>query len=88
VALALTEDFRHFERCGLIMQPDDKDAALLPRRIDGHFALLHRPMADTGAHIWISFSPDLPELGGPQADAVCPQGWVVGCEQGRTLRRR
>src|SRR6188472_2020066 len=30
VALALTEDFRNFERLGLIMQPDDKDAAVLP----------------------------------------------------------
>jgi len=64
VALALTEDFRSFERYGLIMQPDDKDAALLPRRIDGNFALLHRPMTDTGAHIWISFSPDLHNWGG------------------------
>src|SRR5256886_4389944 len=63
VALALTADFRTFERCGLIMQPDDKDAALLPRRIDGNFALIHRPMADSGAHIWISFSPDLRNWG-------------------------
>ena len=38
VALALTEDFRHFERCGVVMQPDDKDAALLPRQIGGRFA--------------------------------------------------
>ena len=59
VALALTKDFRTFERLGLAMQPEDKDAALLPRRIDGSFALLHRPMAATGAHIWMSFSPDL-----------------------------
>src|ERR1700716_1196525 len=44
VALALTDDFRRFERFGVIMQPDDKDAALLPRRIDGSFALLHRPV--------------------------------------------
>jgi len=64
VALALTDDFRRFERYGLIMQPDDKDAALLPRRIDGQFALLHRPMTDSGAHIWISFSPDLRNWGG------------------------
>ena len=64
VALALTEDFRDFERCGLVMQPDDKDAALLPRRINGSFALLHRPMTDRGAHIWISFSPDLRNWGG------------------------
>jgi predicted GH43/DUF377 family glycosyl hydrolase len=63
VALALTEDFRSFERCGLVMQPDDKDAALLPRRIDGNFALIHRPMADSGAHVWISFSPDLRHWG-------------------------
>jgi predicted GH43/DUF377 family glycosyl hydrolase len=63
VALALTEDFRRFERFGLIMQPDDKDAALMPRRIEGSFALLHRPMTDQGAHIWMSFSPDLRNWG-------------------------
>src|SRR6188768_3460707 len=64
VALALTEDFRSFERLGLIMQPDDKDAAVLPRRIDGSFALIHRPMHDSGAHVWISYSPDLRNWGG------------------------
>ena len=64
VALALTEDFRSFERLGLVMQPDDKDAALLPRRIDGSFALIHRPMTDSGAHVWISYSPDLRNWGG------------------------
>jgi len=64
VSLALTEDFVHFERCGLVMQPDDKDAALLPRRIDGMFALVHRPIADSGAHVWISYSPDLRSWGG------------------------
>jgi predicted GH43/DUF377 family glycosyl hydrolase len=63
VALALTEDFRRFERFGLVMQPDDKDAALLPRRIDGSFVLLHRPMADSGAHVWMSSSPDLRNWG-------------------------
>jgi predicted GH43/DUF377 family glycosyl hydrolase len=64
VALALTHDFKTFERLGLVMQPDDKDAALLPRKIGGSFALVHRPIADTGAHIWISFSPDLTNWGG------------------------
>jgi len=59
VALALTKDFRAFERLGLVMQPEDKDAALLPRRIEGSWALMHRPMVATGAHIWMSFSPDL-----------------------------
>ena len=63
VALALTEDFKTFERCGLVMQPDDKDAAVLPRRINGNFALIHRPHSDSGSHIWISYSPDLRNWG-------------------------
>ncbi len=63
VALALTEDFRSFERQGLVMQPDDKDAALLPRRVDGRFALIHRPMHETRGDVWMSFSPDLRSWG-------------------------
>jgi len=59
VSLALTEDFRHFDRYGLIMQPDDKDAVLLPHRIDGNWALIHRPVSSPGAHIWISYSSNL-----------------------------
>jgi len=64
VALALTEDFRTFERSGLILPPDDKDAALLPRRTNGQFAIIHRPITTSGAHIWISYSPDLRHWGG------------------------
>lgn len=64
VALALTEDFHHFERFGAIMQPEDKDACLLPRRINGHWALIHRPAGATAAHMWISYSDDLHNWGG------------------------
>src|SRR5713101_4007521 len=63
VALALTEDFQHFERYGVIMSPEDKDAALLPHRIAGHWALIHRPVSGPRAHIWISYSPDLRHWG-------------------------
>jgi predicted GH43/DUF377 family glycosyl hydrolase len=63
VSLALTDDFVTFERYGLVMQPDDKDAALLPRRVNGMFALVHRPIADSGAHVWVSYSPDLRSWG-------------------------
>ena len=63
VSLALTKDFRSFERYGVIASPDDKDAALLPRRIGGRWALIHRPMTALGAHIWISYSPDLRHWG-------------------------
>lgn len=63
VALAFTEDFKSFERFGLIMQPEDKDAALLPHRIGGNWALIHRPVSTHGAHIWISYSADLRHWG-------------------------
>ncbi len=63
VSLALTEDFRYFERYGVVMPPEDKDAALLPHRIGGHWALIHRPVGALGAHMWISYSPDLRHWG-------------------------
>jgi predicted GH43/DUF377 family glycosyl hydrolase len=64
VSLALTEDFRSFERYGVVMPPEDKDAALLPRRIGDYWALVHRPVTTwLGAHIWISYSPDLRHWG-------------------------
>lgn len=63
VSLALTSDFRSFERYGVIMPPEDKDAALLPRRIDGQWALIHRPVSAPRAHMWISYSPDLRHWG-------------------------
>jgi predicted GH43/DUF377 family glycosyl hydrolase len=63
VSLALTKDFRSFERFGVIMPPEDKDAALLPRRIGGRWAMIHRPMTALGAHMWISYSPDLRHWG-------------------------
>ncbi|MGE5058001.1 MAG: glycosidase, partial [Betaproteobacteria bacterium] len=59
VSLALTQDFSQFERLGVIMAPEDKDAALLPQRIDGQWALIHRPVSAPRAHMWISFSENL-----------------------------
>ena len=63
VSLATTRDFVHFERYGNIMSPEDKDAALFPRRFGGYWALVHRPPSPLGAHIWISYSPDLRHWG-------------------------
>ena len=62
VCLATTEDFVTFERHGVIVPPEDKDAALFPETFDGRWALLHRPATATaglGAHVWLSWSPDL-----------------------------
>jgi len=64
VSLALTSDFRRFEHRGMVLPPEDKDAALFPRVFGGHWAMIHRPMPAQGrAHIWISFSPDLRHWG-------------------------
>ncbi len=69
VRLASTQDFRTFQRRGTLMPPDDKDAALFPCKFDGRWALLHRPAPQTdgsgrvGAHIWLSWSPDLRHWG-------------------------
>lgn len=64
VSLAATEDFRTFERLGAILPPENKDAALFPVRFDGRWALVHRPVCGGfGAHMWISFSPDLRHWG-------------------------
>ena len=59
VALALTTDFREFTRLGLVMPPDDKDACVFPRRINGAYAMIHRPRGKSGSHIWMSQSDDL-----------------------------
>jgi predicted GH43/DUF377 family glycosyl hydrolase len=59
VALALTRDFRQFERLGLVLQPENKDAALLPHRVNGAYAMLHRPRGQSRSHIWMAFSDDL-----------------------------
>lgn len=64
VSLALTENFRDFERYGVIMPPEDKDAALLPHRIGGEWVLIHRPVSAPRAHMWLSYSADLRHWGG------------------------
>jgi len=63
VSLALTEDFKTFERYGLIMSPEDKDACLLPYRIGEYWALIHRPVTPKEANMWISYSSDLRHWG-------------------------
>jgi predicted GH43/DUF377 family glycosyl hydrolase len=64
VSLAMTRDFHSVRRLGPVMPPEDKDAALFPRRFDGRWAMIHRPSPLRGeASMWISFSPDLRHWG-------------------------
>ena len=66
ISLAQTEDFTTFERLGLAMGPDDKNAALLPRRIGGDWLLFHRPDSEHGAEVWLSRSSDLRKWRAPE----------------------
>ena len=66
VSLAMTNDFREFERKGVVMPPEDKDAAIFPRRFGGRWALIHRPVSNfpaSKANIWVSYSNDLKHWG-------------------------
>ncbi len=82
VAMALTDDFVTFDRRGPIMPPEDKDAALFPRRIKGKWMLIHRPIAANyvpGAHIWASYSDDLEHWGDRQVLMYARRGgWWDG----------
>jgi predicted GH43/DUF377 family glycosyl hydrolase len=69
VYLATTEDFATIERYGIVRHPEDKNAALLPHRIDGRWVMLHRPKTEFGgAHgeIVLSRSADLESWSAPE----------------------
>ncbi len=59
LALARTADFKSYERLGIISEPENKDGCLFPRKINGRYARLDRPLAGGIGNIWISYSDDL-----------------------------
>jgi len=78
LSLATTADFRGVERLGMVRAPEDKNGALLPRRIGDDFILLHRPaVALTGrSDIWLSRSTDLHTWAPPEpVMGARPGGW-------------
>jgi predicted GH43/DUF377 family glycosyl hydrolase len=76
VSLATTQDFVTFTRLGPVTLPENKDAAVFPVRFGGRYAMLNRPVASQpiGAHIWLSFSPDLLHWGDHQIVLPCRRG--------------
>jgi beta-1,2-mannobiose phosphorylase / 1,2-beta-oligomannan phosphorylase len=76
VYLAVSENLTSIERGAVVMPPEDKNAALVPRRIDNQWLLLHRPVAMTGADIWLSRSDDLTSWRLPERMILCRErGW-------------
>lgn len=66
LALARTKDFEHFERIGLISEPINKNAVILPKKFKGRYVRFDRPMA-AGLAAWISYSHDLIHWGDSKA---------------------
>jgi beta-1,4-mannooligosaccharide/beta-1,4-mannosyl-N-acetylglucosamine phosphorylase len=69
VFLATTEHFDTVERYGIVRQPEDKNAALLPLRVAGRWILLHRPKTQYGGargEILLSRSDDLVSWSAPE----------------------
>ncbi len=59
IALACTEDYRTYERLGMISGPGNKDGVLFPEKINGMYVRLDRPYGNHIGCVWISYSPDL-----------------------------
>jgi beta-1,2-mannobiose phosphorylase / 1,2-beta-oligomannan phosphorylase len=69
VFLATSTDFRTVERLGIVVAPEDKNAALLPERIGGEWILFHRPSSNFGDRhpgISLSRSSDLRSWSAPE----------------------
>jgi len=75
VSLAFTEDFQDFERRGVLLPPEDKDASLFPRKFGDRYVLIHRPIVRGEQHVWISFSPDLVHWGDHEILLTRRSGW-------------
>ena len=60
IALAVTDDFVHVERLGLITHADYRNIVLFPQKFDRGYARLDRPHSEISPwSIWIAWSPDL-----------------------------
>ena len=75
VSLALSRDLHTFDHRGTMLPPEDKDASLFPRLINGRYVLIHRPIIRGEAHIWIAFSPDLKYWGEHKILLPVRPGW-------------
>ena len=69
VFLATSVEFTSVERLGVVVAPEDKNAALLPERVDGNWILFHRPTSNFGhlhPGISLSRSSDLRSWSAPE----------------------
>ena len=82
--LAVTKDFKKFDRKGVIFPPDNRDVTIFPEPIHGQDVCFHRPIASMfkRADMWYAVSDNLVNWGdhrfvlGPRAGAW--DAWRVG----------
>ncbi len=60
VGLRTTNNWRDFEKKGMIFSPHNKDCAIFEEKINGNYYALHRPSSPElgGNYIWLAGSPD------------------------------
>ncbi len=73
IAIAKTDDYVNYERIALVSEPGNKDGILFPRKINGRYARLDRPIGMGVGSIWVSYSPDLINWGDSKVVLV-PRG--------------
>ena len=73
IALAKTQDYVNYERIALVSEPGNKDGILFPRKINGLYARLDRPIGLGRGSMWISYSPDLVNWGKSEL-VITPRG--------------
>ena len=81
VAMASTDDFRQFQRHGLIFPPYQKDVCLFPAKLPAGYVCRHRPYKSrfNEACIWTAYSPDLLSWGRHEMTlAPAPGTWQGG----------
>ncbi len=62
ISLATSSNLIHWERQGVMLDEPNKDAALLPEKVDGRYLMFHRRAPD----IWVAFSRNLTDWGDHQ----------------------
>lgn len=80
-SLAVTDDFVHFEKKGIIFCPENLDVCIFPEKVGGRYVALHRPVPHFlgGLNIWIAYSDNLMEWGDHSLlMGVQPGSWESG----------
>ena len=76
VGLMHTNDFKHFDRYGMIFPPHNKDCALFEEKIGAYYYAFHRPSSPElgGNYIWLAQSPDRLHWGNHRCVATTREG--------------